>query len=212
MYLPRNNGKCLLTAQLSPRKRRERLRRACSFDFIPFVYDTTAVGHQQLKCHSITRKFAKCPKADVIDKDKCKNKLCPPKPTTKKPDKGRKCGWSCDYALLVSGGWSKYINRIRHLHNIQEVFKHLQTSRSFDKENIKVFFANNATIELDGDLKAKETVPAVDALTITRHVRSVCSRNTKCIDTFVIYLNGPTTKNGDLLLWDWNADGKAKQL
>ena len=146
MYLPRNNGKCLLTAQLSPRKRREKLRRACSFDFIPFVYDTTAVGHQQLKCHSIIKKFAKCPKADVIDKHKCKNKLCP-KSTTKSPDKGRKCGWSCDYALLVSGGWCKYINRIRHLHNIREVFRHLQRNRSFDKENIKVFFANNATIE-----------------------------------------------------------------
>ena len=51
----------------------------------------------------------------------------------------------------------------------------------------------------------------MDTLTITRHVRSVCSRDVKCIDTFVIYLNGPTTKNGDLLLWDWNTDGKASR-
>lgn len=27
----------------------------------------------------------------------------------------------------------------------------------------------------------------------------------------MIYLNGPTTKSGDLLLWDWNADGKASR-
>jgi len=61
---------------------------------------------------------------------------------------------------------------------------------------------------VDGDKKA-DTVPAVDVSTITRQVKSVCSKFTTCIDTFVIYLNGPTTKNGDLLLWDWNGDGKA---
>ena len=40
------------------------------------------------------------------------------------------------------------------------------------------------------------------------HIEDVCKKSRQCIDTLVLYLNGPTLKaNGDLLLWDHNADG-----
>lgn len=40
------------------------------------------------------------------------------------------------------------------------------------------------------------------------HIEHICRKSRQCIDTFVLYLNGPTLKNkGDLLLWDHNADG-----
>lgn len=53
----------------------------------------------------------------------------------------------------------------------------------------------------------QDTIPAVDASSILQHVKEVCSKDTKCIDTFVMYFNGPVTRSGDLLLWDWNQDG-----
>ena len=177
MYLPVNNNKCLLTAQLSPSKRRERLRRSCSFDFIPFVYDTSDPGVQQLKCYSTIHRFGTCPKSTTSDSQnnyaRCRNKRCSfpvsvtnnnykQSSTNSGRTRGRNsdtttsannqqnrptCGWSCDYALLISGGWSKYTNRMRHLYNIQDIYRHLNTKRSFDEKNIKVFFANNSTIE-----------------------------------------------------------------
>lgn len=60
---------------------------------------------------------------------------------------------------------------------------------------------------VNGDAVTKDTIPAVDASSIIQHVKGVCSKDTKCIDTLVMYLNGPVTENGDLLLWDWNQDG-----
>ena len=159
MYLPPNNNKCLLVAQLSSRKQREKLSKACSFDFIPFVYDTSNPGMQQLKCYSKIPRFGACPTntrtATSNDTEgtkpdqRCRNKPCPAnkQTTNQTPDQRHKCGWSCDYALLISGGWSKYTNRLRHLHNVQDIYKHLKQGRSFDEKNIKVFFANNSTIK-----------------------------------------------------------------
>jgi len=147
MYLPRNNGRCLLTADLSPRKRRERIRRACSFDFIPFVYDITDVGKQQLKCYSKIENFGECPlktKKMTTKPVRCKNKFLCRDPPVVPPST---CGWSCDYALLVSGGWSKFNNPIRHLSNVKQMYKHLHEDRLFDEKNIKVFYANNSTID-----------------------------------------------------------------
>lgn len=60
---------------------------------------------------------------------------------------------------------------------------------------------------VNNDAVAQDTIPAVDASSIVQHVKEVCSKDTKCIDTFVIYLNGPATSSGDLLLWDFNQDG-----
>ena len=61
---------------------------------------------------------------------------------------------------------------------------------------------------MDGDNNS-DTYPAISDSRITSHVQSICSKSSRCIDTFVIYLNGPTTKNGDLVLWDWDKDKKA---
>lgn len=160
MYLPPNNNKCLLAAQLSSHRQQEKLRKACSFDFIPFVYDTTDPGVQQLKCHSKIPQFGACPTSSrtsstsVVDGTKsgqrCRKRQCPDssKKTSRTPNQRHKtCGWSCDYALIISGGWSKYTNRVRHLHNVQDVYKHLKEKRSFDEKNIKIFFANNSTLD-----------------------------------------------------------------
>lgn len=62
---------------------------------------------------------------------------------------------------------------------------------------------------MNNDHVVQDTVPAIDASTIVQHVKDVCSKDTQCIDTFVVYLNGPATKDGNILLWDWNQDGSA---
>ena len=110
--------------------------------------------------------------------------------------------------------WAIEENRINlsDLFNVIFTFKYavgnsMKTTKTSSDSNNK----NKNKGKQEQQQVRRTTTPAVDALTITRHVRAVCSRDVKCIDTFVIYLNGPTTKSGDLLLWDWNADGKASR-
>ena len=64
-------------------------------------------------------------------------------------------------------------------------------------------------ISVDKDKKTKDTVPATEAGGILSHIGDICRISSACIDSFVIYLNGPTMMNGNMLLWDRNRDGIA---
>ena len=61
---------------------------------------------------------------------------------------------------------------------------------------------------VDGNPETKDSVRASKSR-ITDHIESVCRKSSRCIDTLVIYLNGPTLPNGDMLMWDRNSDGSA---
>ncbi len=52
-------------------------------------------------------------------------------------------------------------------------------------------------------------MPATEAGGILSHITDICRISTRCIDTFLLYLNGPTMMNGNMLLWDRNRDGIA---
>ena len=52
-------------------------------------------------------------------------------------------------------------------------------------------------------------MPATEAGGILSHIGDICKISSECIDSFVIYLNGPTLMNGNMLLWDRNRDGVA---
>ena len=52
-------------------------------------------------------------------------------------------------------------------------------------------------------------MPATEASGILTYIGDICRISPECIDSFVIYLNGPTMMNGNMLLWDRNRDGIA---
>ena len=62
---------------------------------------------------------------------------------------------------------------------------------------------------VDGNKRTKETVPATEAAGILSYISNICTRGPQCVDTLVIYLNGPAMMNGNMLLWDRNGDGIA---
>ena len=121
-----------------------RKKHSCSFNYIPFVYDVSDVGQKQrLQCFSSMLDFKECPVTRTA-LNPCKNTAnCKHKPRSEDAP----CHWTCDHALMISGGWNKYTNRMRHLLNLRRLYNHLYLHRSFHKNNIKAFFANNATIE-----------------------------------------------------------------
>jgi len=87
------------------------------------------------------------------------------------------------------------------------------TKRGYRQENIKIYFANNSTVNLDGQKSTKETEPAVESSKIVNHIKEeICTQKSRCVDTLTLYLNGPTFQNGDILLWDRNRDGHATDL
>ena len=63
-------------------------------------------------------------------------------------------------------------------------------------------------LTVDQNPRTQDTYPATESTGVMNHIEHICRKRRQCIDTFVIYLNGPTLKkNGNLLLWDHNADG-----
>ena len=55
-------------------------------------------------------------------------------------------------------------------------------------------------------------LPANNKTAVRSHILSLCRSVFQCADSFVIYLNGPTTSDGSILLWDNNRNGKVGSL
>lgn len=139
MYLPAYRH-CQLMTQYSGRRKKS----PCSFNYIPFVFDTSDVAQKQrMTCYSSVGGFKQCPVTKNAP-NPCKNTASCKHTILRKT---APCHWSCDHALMISGGWNKYTNRLRHLLNMRSIYNHLFLHRFFHKDNIKVFFANNASIE-----------------------------------------------------------------
>ncbi|XP_057293429.1 uncharacterized protein LOC130622051 isoform X1 [Hydractinia symbiolongicarpus] len=200
MFLP-NYSYCLRLKQMKK-------NRACAFHSIPKVYDVT--DNQQkniLKCLPNIQNFGKCPIVNVLKFNPCDNNSGNCKGNTF--NQQDTCERMCDHAVILSGGWNKYMNKVRHLKNIKDMHRYLHEKKDFKTSNIKVFFANNGTINLDKHTSTRDTYPATDANAIIDHIKKVCTKRPQCIDTFVLYLNGPALPNGNIMLWDRDSDGKA---
>jgi len=52
-------------------------------------------------------------------------------------------------------------------------------------------------------------LPASDKASIRNHITSLC-QTALCVDSLVLYLNGPTISDGSILLWDINGDGEVR--
>lgn len=122
--------------------------RTCSINNIPFVYDKSDVHRKsRLECMSNIQGFGICP---IVDLEKPESRCKNSQRCTFGREFGRPkspCHWNCDYAVLLSGGWNKYMNKPRHLRNIHGMYNYLRNKGRYRKENIKIFFANNATID-----------------------------------------------------------------
>lgn len=119
--------------------------RACAFHSIPKIYDIT--DNQQkniLKCLPNIQNFGKCPIVNVLKFNPCDNNSGNCKSNTF--DQQDTCEKMCDHAVILSGGWNKYMNKVRHLKNIKDMHRYLHEKKDFKTSNIKVFFANNGTI------------------------------------------------------------------
>ena len=133
---------------------RRKGRRRCEINFIPLVQEVGDLTFtQRLECRSGLEGFGKCRTSQngLLNKedDKCTNSgRCSSQSGRPRPLPGLipDCFEKCDYAVLISGGWNVLMNHPRHLENIREVWNYLK-SKGFLERNIKVFYANNGSID-----------------------------------------------------------------
>ncbi|XP_012566880.1 uncharacterized protein LOC100214463 isoform X1 [Hydra vulgaris] len=197
--------KCLIHKQLSG----DAFKTSCTVTFLPQVYEKASLELQnKLQCMDELEGFASCPTVHAQSDTRCNNAIKCEQPSNHLKES---CKWKCDYGLMIFGGWDKHTQSVRHLHNIKDMFKYLK-NKGYNDKNIRIFFANNSTIDLDGNPNTQDTLPADDSNVISNHLKHVCELNEHCIDTLTIYLNGPTLRNGDILLWDKNKDGTASDF
>lgn len=128
---------------------------------------------------------------------------------------------SCDRAVLIGGGWNPTHSSVSTLNNVRIMSDSLQES-GFSPDNIKTFYANGRLTSPTSSrvTSASNTRPprnngdyfaSAMKTALRGHIRSTCD-NRHCADTFFIYLNNPTTFEGDFLLWDMDGNGMADEL
>ena len=145
------DGECITIAQKSRRctnrlQDRKRKRR-CDINFIPSVYRKEGRGGGQLlECQSNVAGFADCPTSltrHPLD-EKCLNtKRCA---ITPKSIRQRYCTATCDYAVLLSGGWNTHTATTKSKDNIKTMWRYLRKNH-FKHENIVTFVGNRYSIE-----------------------------------------------------------------
>lgn len=117
---------------------------------------------------------------------------------------------TCDRAVLVGGGWNRQHSGTQSLLNIFKLDDMLQRN-GFQTDNIKIFYANGGqpvgTNVESGE--GRQMLSSVMKIGLRGHLRTICESR-HCADTLFIYLNNPTTVEGDILLWDVDADGMVR--
>ena len=167
-------GECISIAQTRSCRNRighgRKGRRKCEINFIPLVHTEGDINTtQRLTCRSSYYGFAACPelagKTLRRDNDKCSNSgRCSSqhRGTHVNPFlRFLSICERCDYAVLVSGGWNVHVNQKRHLDNLKDMRRYL-SSKGFFERNMKVFYANNRSI----DRKSYFSTPSVCHLSI----------------------------------------------
>ncbi|GFU55336.1 uncharacterized protein NPIL_263371 [Nephila pilipes] len=189
-------------------------KKNCEIDFFPLVHkadeEPSQLG-QLLECKDELNGFAPCPafrpenETDTLVCDALtENTLrCSNTATTV----GTRCRLleRCDHAVLISGGWDRLTDRPLYYENMVK-FHEMLMSNGFLHSNVKMFYSNgNNGVHDTLDIK-DEIFPSAFKLTMRYHIRKLC-RSALCADSFVIYLNSPTTSDGTSLLWDIDRNG-----
>ena len=118
-------------------------RRKCEINFIPLVYSQgDSSRSQKLLCNGQISGFAKCPSYANLQPKNCENLPKCPSPTA-----SNMCTYErCDYAVLVSGGWSAQTLDRRFGENLEHFHGFLRRN-DFQKNKIVTLYAQRAGFE-----------------------------------------------------------------
>ncbi|XP_076819417.1 uncharacterized protein LOC143465133 [Clavelina lepadiformis] len=195
----------------------DQLAKKCEVNFIPLVYDEIKAHSgrgQLLSCVPFVAGFGECPKQPVISPDMSGNcelakntKRCLNKRSSNERRHRSMCRSfaTCDYAVAVFGSWSSVKNRSFYKENMRSFYEMLRRN-GFGRNEIQIF-----SDEIDFDLFRSPlpfTSPASNKAAVRNHISTLC-HSALCVDSLVIFLNGPATSNGALLLKDINKNGVA---
>ncbi|XP_071950084.1 uncharacterized protein [Antedon mediterranea] len=206
---------CLQVAVKSRCKNRLKTssKRHCEINMLPLVYREGDSSHeQQLKCID-SPLYAKCPNYRTGISNFTRN--CELETNTKRCQNqrtnfGRRCKLheTCDYGVMISGGWNRQTSIKRHSENIKNMYSMLR-EQGFKKHNIKMFFADNTDIELyeQSNQHVDNRYPATQKNAIRNHLSGLCSSGCN-VDTLILYLNSPALPDGRSLLWDIDENGQ----
>ena len=114
---------------------------------------------------------------------------------------------SCDRGILIGGGWNRLQSNVRSQENILKM-ETMLLNNGFLPENINLFYANGGTPGgkvSDSNSKVK-FLPSAMKSGLRGHLRTICESR-QCADSLFVYLNNPTTVDGDMLLWDIDQNG-----
>ncbi|CAM1307787.1 Uncharacterised protein g4688 [Pycnogonum litorale] len=187
----------------------------CVVNFLPFVYrsdDKFRRKTQLLECKDGISGFGKCPILRPFNETL--SLMCDPiyvnthRCSSKFGTVHTKCRLFeiCDQAVVITGGWNRDASLPRHIDNTRN-FLGMLRENGFKKGNIKVFFANgmNRGLKVLGD-KNHQVYPVAKKSAMRYHINKMCN-SAHCVDSFVMYVNGPATHDGSILLWDVDSNG-----
>ena len=124
-----------------------RKRRRCEIDFIPLVYaaNDAQARTQKLQCRDDLLGFGKCRTVRPALPVPCGNTpRCGNPPKIKQ----RICFFkSCDYAVLIAGGWNAQTNHPRYQKNLELFWNFLHRENNFSKDHITTFYGHDGSIE-----------------------------------------------------------------
>ncbi|XP_055936942.1 uncharacterized protein LOC129966528 isoform X1 [Argiope bruennichi] len=217
-----DDGACLSLAlrkrchNLLLRKLNSHRKKQCEINFFPLVHfanEEPSQRSQKLECRDFMTGFAPCP--NLRPRNHTDNLFCDAleentlRCSTSSTTVGIRCRLfeRCDHAVLISGGWDRLTDRPLYLENMVR-FHDMLMNNGFIHSNVKMFFSNGNN-GIDKALGINDEVfPAAFKLTMRYHIRKIC-QTMHCADSFVIYLNSPTTNEGSSLLWDIDRNGQA---
>ncbi|XP_067127316.1 uncharacterized protein [Centruroides vittatus] len=185
-------------------------RPPCHFDFLPLVTagpDSPRQDRQRLVCQDDLPGFSPCPRLRPLERRRSlfcdhlrsNRRRCPPPASWRSgcgPSEGR------GRALLLSGGWNGQTTDADHPDRLRNFYRKLRED-GYRPDDVRVFFANGAN-------DASGEMAPVYPSSLKSDFRFLLKRTCKsvCLDTLLIYLNSPATRNGSSLLWDADGDGK----
>ncbi|CAL8113367.1 unnamed protein product [Orchesella dallaii] len=212
--------------------------RRCHIDFLPTVYlaerfttptagsgttpdvTSTHLSYDLLNCVNLPG-FFRCPtlrpledtRRVLCDGAAANSKRC----DTSHAGVGTRCKLfqTCDRAVLLGGGWNRLHSDFKSFENIIKIQESL-SSMGFLPENIKTFFANGKSKSMGGrsgfsTYDDSSYFSSAMKTGLRGHLRTICETR-HCADTLYIYLNNPTTIEGDMLLWDTDYNGMVDEL
>lgn len=118
---------------------------------------------------------------------------------------------TCDQAVLLGGGWNRIHSDMKSFENVIRMQESL-SSIGFMPENIKTFYANGKIKNAHAGGSEKSMYDESSYFSsamktgLRGHLRTICETR-HCADSLYIYLNNPTTLEGDMLLWDSDYNG-----